>query len=303
MQNHEFSSYCSTPQTRSGCRQPSFSVYCFCSFVFLTHWCRETKCANRTSGMDVRANKRETWPVGCFFLSFPVRPRWPSFSVSYFFLALSIEILERNWPEIPFSWMTTERFREESKAESFAPRAANLLELGNRKRKILPSQNQSFHLSSPDEWSGCPATDAEFLCFCFAFYFWHTQIPPKTTRSEPTTRRNGTLWLIQFLEPDEMDERHPRQRLLPSGYGFVFLSLLRSGSHNQPSFCVFLLFSLIFNTRCLIRNPTNRTSTNHQKSKNLDRHGKRETSHRSREIWKQYDRTERDHHYTLFTTQ
>lgn len=49
---------------------------------------------------------------------------------------------------------------------------ANHLELGNRKRTILFPPNRSLNLSSLEltTRSGCPATEAEFLCFCFAFF-------------------------------------------------------------------------------------------------------------------------------------
>lgn len=125
-------------------------------FAFLTSWCR----ANRIAGKDARANMRETWPIGSFFLS-RSGPRWPSFSVStYFFLTLSLsKSFKRDWPEVSSSWMTTERFRGKNQDMNHLRRVLRtLLELGNQKRTILPSQNPSFHLSSPDEWSGCPLT-------------------------------------------------------------------------------------------------------------------------------------------------
>lgn len=60
-------------------------------------------------------------------------------------------------------------------------------------------------------------------------------------RSEPVTPcyRNRTR------DRNRM-ETNARKRPLPSNPGLVFLSQLRSGSHNQPSFCVFLLFFSYF---------------------------------------------------------
>lgn len=77
-------------------------------------------------------------------------------------------------------------------------------------------------------------------------------------RSEPVTpcSRNRTR------DRNRM-ETNARKRPLPSNPGLVFLSPLRSGSHNQPSFCVFLLFFSYFqhplpNTQY----STNKTTTN-----------------------------------------
>lgn len=77
-----------------------------------------------------------------------------------FFLTLSLsKSFKRDWPEVSSSWMTTERFRGKNQDMNHLRRVLRtLLELGNQKRTILPSQNPSFHLSSPDEWSGCPLT-------------------------------------------------------------------------------------------------------------------------------------------------
>lgn len=126
------------------------------------------------------------------FLSFPVRPpRWPSFSVStYFFLTLSLsKSLKRDWPEVSSSWMTTEYARHEPLRRGLRTQ----LELGNRKRTILPSQNPSFHLSSPDGWSGCPLTrKPSFYVFVSLSFSDTSKFQPKLSSGMNTTpRRNG----------------------------------------------------------------------------------------------------------------
>lgn len=146
--------------------------------------------------------------------------------------------------------MTTERFRGKNQDMNHLRRVLRtLLELGNQKRTILPSQNPSFHLSSPDEWSGCPLTrKPSFYVFVSLSFLTHSN-PNQNyhpERKSPAEERNplrshsSRNWTRS--KPDEKDERP-----LPSGPGLlVFLSQLRSGSHNQPSFCVFLLFFSYF---------------------------------------------------------
>lgn len=127
------------------------------------------------------------------FLSFPVRP--PGGRVSLFlpifFLTLSLsKSLKRDWPEVSSSWMTTEYARHEPLRRGLRTQ----LELGNRKRTILPSQNPSFHLSSPDGWSGCPLTrKPSFYVFVSLSFSDTSKFQPKLSSGMNTTpRRNGT---------------------------------------------------------------------------------------------------------------
>lgn len=186
-----------------------------------------------------------------------------------------------------------------------------LLELGNQKRTILPSQNPSFHLSSPDEWSGCPLTrKPSFYVFVSLSFLTHSN-PNQNyhpERKSPAEERNplrshsSRNWTRS--KPDEKDERP-----LPSGPGLlVFLSQLRSGSHNQPSFCVFLLFSLIFNIRCLFmqsykQNNNNKSSKIRKSITEIRKEKKEDYTGREGEVEKHRQNTERDQQSPLFATQ
>lgn len=170
-------------KTRSGYDQPSFSVYCFCSFVFLTSGrpAMMSVHGNRTLGNRAlpRATERRDQSdpilsrsghggrVSLFLLFFS-----PLFHLSYEYKNLGPGPLGFS-PCHPSWIMTEEHPRKERDRDTVARIVnANHLELGNRKRTILFPPNPSLHLSSLEltTRSGCPATEAEFLCFCFAFF-------------------------------------------------------------------------------------------------------------------------------------
>lgn len=125
--------------------------------------------------------------------------------------------------------------------------------------------------------------------FLFRFLFlthsnpnqnYHPERKSPAEERNPLRSHSSRNWTRS--KPDEKDERP-----LPSGPGLlVFLSQLRSGSHNQPSFCVFLLFSLIFNIRCLFmqsyKQNNNNKSSKIRKSITEIRKEKKEELHRER---------------------
>lgn len=288
MQNHEFSSYCSATKTRSGCRQPSFSVYCFCSFAFLISRCR----ANRSSGKDARANKRETWPIGAFFL---FRSGPPGGRVSLFLPIFFSPSLYRNpWNGTgrkfpPPGWRPNMQDMNHCVA-ACEPNWSSVIE----SVQYYPRKTRVFIFPVPMDGPAVRWRGSRVSMFLFRFLFLTLPNSNQNYHPEWIRPRGGTepALVLQFPEldarskPDEKDERPPRKGPPLSGHGLlVFLSQLRSGSHNQPSFCVFLLFSLIFNTRGLIMQYYKQTK-NHQKHQNIyhwDRKGKREESHRERE--------------------
>lgn len=87
--------------------------------------------------------------------------------------------------------------------------------------------------------------EAEFLClsFCFAF-FSLILYPPSRERETDRERRPRR----GFTKLDARSEDGSKTRKRPRRLSPAFLSQLRSGSHNQPSFCVFLLFFCSFLT-------------------------------------------------------
>lgn len=93
---------------------------------------------------------------------------------------------------------------------------------------VLLSFSDTLSSSTPTRTNECTAHNT------------HT-LSEEGLRSEPVTPcyRNRTR------DRNRM-ETNARKRPLPSNPGLVFLSQLRSGSHNQPSFCVFLLFFSYF---------------------------------------------------------
>lgn len=137
------------------------------------------------------------------------------------------------------------------------------MELGNRKRTILFSPNPSLHLSSLSNRrrSGCPPRRKPSFYVFVLLSFSDTLYPQtKSNRTEPNEhyrddrirRRPGPITPSPYPELDAIGDQSDganttaRKRPLSSKNPGAFLSQLRSGSHNQPSFCVFLLFFSYF---------------------------------------------------------
>lgn len=163
----------------------------------------------------------------------PVRPAWPSFSVSSSCIISSISTIQPVDaaglvpPEVPRKM--TERFRERDETCTH--------KLGKRYNTLRKTRVFIF-TATPDElWSGCPAMEAEFLCLLFCFAFFSDTIYPR--------ERQRTTSEIRFHDWTRSGNgSEPRKKPIPG----AFPLLLRSGSLNQPSFCVFLLFSVLLPT-------------------------------------------------------
>lgn len=179
----------------------------------------------------------------------PVRPAWPSFSVSSSCIISSISLpiptCGRHPPEsnpCPPGWWRN----ASANVKGLAHMHAHTSSVNDTIQTFAKPEFSSLQLHPKNSGPAVPRWKPSFYVYRFVllFFLWYSIHPPERERETDRERRPRR----GFTKLDARSEDGSKTRKRPRRLSPAFLSQLRSGSHNQPSFCVFLLFFCSFLT-------------------------------------------------------